>query len=184
MERVRILVFVAAVMAVMMFRPVGILAESGETLVSRDTPPSKKSYHARDSSNGPTGRFAQRQVLPGMTDTPVGGPSGPIVPAPPTRQLSGTIGVQGRERGQARSVRTYGHYYYEGNGQLTALRSSWEAAAVRYARGGMLDPRAYNAAYARYEAYRDRYYSDEGTGGRRLRNWVRRQSIYAGGTSR
>lgn len=149
METIRIMLSVAVVMAVMMFQAGPILAQS-----------------------------AQGVIPPRPADTPVGGPSGQRGPQQTETQLGGRLGTQGGDKGESVAAQPHKWAPSGGKGQLGALRNSWEAAAVRYTRNGMQDPRAYNAAYSRYEAYRDRYYSDDGLGGRRLQSWLRRQSIY------
>jgi hypothetical protein len=50
--------------------------------------------------------------------------------------------------------------------------------AVKYAAGGMWDPRAYDKAHAEFAGYCGWYYSDSGPGGVALLAWLERQSIY------
>ncbi|MFC1834986.1 hypothetical protein ACFL2Q_09650 [Thermodesulfobacteriota bacterium] len=65
-------------------------------------------------------------------------------------------------------------------GQLRSLKRAMMSAAVKYAKDGMQDPRRYDASYKKYHKAADRYYSDDGIGGRRLQSWLRGQSIYRG----
>lgn len=64
--------------------------------------------------------------------------------------------------------------------RLVRLKRQMIREAVRYARSGMFDPRAYDQAYKAYHDFENEYYSDTGEGGKALHAWLSRINIYAG----